>query len=65
MRYYNPTEANNPRPEIMINLNTKANRVAILNRMEKDGVSLKEFSKDQKIEIIKTYAAVCLRDGDI
>ena len=36
-----------------------------MNRMEKDGVSLKEFSKAQKIKIIKTYAAVCLRDGDI
>jgi hypothetical protein len=66
MYYYIGTEAINPkRDKIMTNLNTKANRAAILNRIEKDGVSLKEFSKDQKIEIIKTYAAVCLRDGDI
>ena len=50
---------------IMTNLNTQANRDVILNRIEKDGVNLKEFSKDQKIKIIKTYAAVCLRDGEI
>mgnify|MGYP003645543818 CR=1 FL=1 len=49
----------------MKKLNTQANRTAILDRMERDGVSLKEFTKAQKIKIIKTYAAVCLRDGDI
>tara|TARA_R110000850_G_scaffold149536_2_gene271923 strand:- start:965 stop:1132 length:168 start_codon:yes stop_codon:yes gene_type:complete len=49
----------------MTNLNTKANRTAILNRIEKDGVNLSEFNKDQKVELIKTYAAVCLNEGVI
>ena len=47
----------------MTNLNTQANRDMILNRIEKDGVSLSEFNKEQKIELIKTYAAVCLNEG--
>lgn len=44
----------------MSDLNNKENREVILNRIEKDGVKLSEFGKAQKIEIIKTYAAVCL-----
>ena len=47
----------------MTNLNTQANRAEILNRIENDGVNLKEFSKAQKIEIIKMYAAVCLSES--
>ena len=44
-------------------LNTQANRNIILDRIEKDGVSLKEFNKEQKVKIIKTYAAVCISEG--
>ena len=47
----------------MTNLNTQANRTTILNRIEKDGVNLSEFNKEQKVEIIKTYATVCLNEG--
>ena len=47
----------------MNNLNTQANRDTILSRIEKDGVSLSDFNKEQKIELIKTYAAVCLNEG--
>ena len=47
----------------MTNLNTQANRDTILNRIEKDGVKLSGFNKNQKIELIKTYAAVCLNEG--
>ena len=47
----------------MTNLNTQANRTTILDRIEKDGVNLSEFNKEQKIELIKTYAAVCLNEG--
>lgn len=46
----------------MTNLNTQANRTAILNRIEKDGVNLSEFNESQKVEIIKTYAAVLLSE---
>tara|TARA_R110000744_G_scaffold57010_3_gene120039 strand:- start:3063 stop:3212 length:150 start_codon:yes stop_codon:yes gene_type:complete len=49
----------------MNNLNTQANRIEILNRIENDGVNLEEFNKAQKIEIIKMYAAVCLNEGVI
>ena len=48
---------------IMTNLNTQANRTAILDRIEKDGVSLKEFSVEQKKEIINVYTAVCLNES--
>ena len=47
----------------MTNLNTQANRDTILNRIEKDGVNLSEFNEAQKVEIIKTYAAVLLSEG--
>ena len=47
----------------MTNLNTQASRTAILNRIEKDGVNLSEFNKDQKIQLIKVYAATCLNEG--
>ena len=47
----------------MTNLNTQANRTTILNRIEKDGVNLSEFNEAQKIELIKTYSAVCLNEG--
>ena len=49
----------------MTNLNTQANRTVILDRIEKDGVNLSEFNKEQKVELIKTYAAVCLNEGII
>ena len=49
----------------MTNLNTQANRTAILNRIEKDGVNLSEFNEDQKIQLIKVYAATCLNEGII
>jgi len=48
---------------IMTNLNTQANRTAILDRIEKDGISLKEFSVEQKKEIINMYTAVCLNES--
>ncbi len=38
--------------------NTKDFRGMVLDRIEADGVRLKEFTKDQKVKIIKTYAAV-------
>jgi len=44
-------------------MNTAANREIILNRIKKDGVKLGEFTKEQKVEIIKTYAAVCMVEG--
>tara|TARA_R110002124_G_scaffold116164_1_gene272448 strand:- start:1376 stop:1525 length:150 start_codon:yes stop_codon:yes gene_type:complete len=47
----------------MTNLNTQENRDTILNRIEKDEVKLSEFNKNQKIELIKTYTAVCLNEG--
>lgn len=47
----------------MSKLNTQSNRAVILDRIEKDGVKLSEFSKDQKMEIIKIYSAVCLNEG--
>ena len=47
----------------MTNLNTQANRATILNRIEKDGVNLSEFNEAQKVDLIKTYAAVCLNEG--
>ena len=47
----------------MTKLNTQANRATILDRIEKDGVNLSEFNKEQKVELIKTYAAVCLNEG--
>ena len=49
----------------MTTLNTKANREVILNRIEKDGVNLSEFNKEQKVELIKMYTAVCLNEGSI
>ena len=47
----------------MTNLNTQANRTAILDRIEKDGVRLSSFNKEQKIKIVKQYAVVCLSEG--
>jgi hypothetical protein len=47
----------------MTKLNTQANRNIILDRIEKDGVSLSDFTKEQKVGIIKTYAALCLSEG--
>ena len=49
----------------MTKLNTQANRAKILDRIEKDGVNLSEFNKEQKVELIKTYTAVCLNEGVI
>ena len=49
----------------MTNLNTQANRTAILDRIEKDGVRLSDFNKEQKIKIVKQYAVVCLSEGII
>lgn len=47
----------------MANLNTKANRNALLDRIEEDGISLKEFSVEQKKEIMNMYVVVCIREG--
>lgn len=44
-------------------MNTLENRIVILDRIEKDGVNLKEFNKSQQVELIKTYAAVCMVEG--
>lgn len=60
--YYIPTEAKQLNEKLMNNLNTKENRVTILNRIALDGVNLSEFSEDQSKEIIKTYAAVCINE---
>lgn len=40
--------------------NTKELRSTILDRIEGDGVNLREFTEAQQIEIIKMYAAVIL-----
>lgn len=58
--YFNNNEATNEK--IMNNLNTKENRVTILNRIALDGVNLSEFNEDQSSEIIKMYAAVCFSE---
>ena len=59
------TSTTTQRDNEMTNLNTKANRNTILNRIEKDGVNLSEFNEDQKIQLIKVYAATCLNEGII
>ena len=47
----------------MTNLNTASNRNTVLDRIEKDGISLKEFSVQQKKEIMNMYVAVCISEG--
>jgi hypothetical protein len=44
-------------------INTQANRNAILDTIESHGINLAEFTEEQKVEIIKSYAALCYSDG--
>lgn len=43
-------------------MNTPEFRTEILNRIERDGINLKEFNEDQQARIIKQYAAVLLTE---
>lgn len=44
-------------------INTQENRDLILDTIESHGVNLSEFSEEQKVEIIKTYAAMLYSEG--
>lgn len=46
-------------------INTQENRNTILNTIESHGIDLSEFTEEQKVEIIKTYAALCYSEGFI
>jgi ACT domain-containing protein len=44
----------------MENLNNPEFKQKVLDKLEKDGVNLKEFNEEQQRKIIITYAAVLL-----
>lgn len=44
-------------------INTQTNRAVILDTIEAHGVNLSEFNEEQKVEIIKAYAAFCYSEG--
>ena len=44
-------------------INTQANRNLILDTIENYGIRLSDFNEEQKIEIIKAYAAMLYDDG--
>ncbi len=49
--------------EMAKSINTQENRDLILDTIESHGVNLSEFSEEQKVEIIKTYAAMLYSEG--
>lgn len=44
-------------------INTQENRNIIQDKIKSHGINLSEFAEEQKIEIIKAYAALCYSDG--